>query len=177
MSGVFFAFAFHKVGEFGLRFAMHCVFLWGILVMAFTDIESMVIPSFIAIFGAMFFFIVKVLVFGRNVFSTAFETLFSALILYTVAVIYKLVRRREGLGLGDVEFMIFVGAFGGVWAGIISLVVGAFSGALWSFFLILRGRGFSHAIPFVPFLSLGALAWYVFEPDARFLDFLLFYWS
>lgn len=68
------------------------------------------------------------------------------------------VRREEGLGLGDVKMLAMVGAFLG-WKGVVvTLVLGAASGAVVGLSLMALGRvGLGARLPFGFFLALGAL--------------------
>ena len=66
--------------------------------------------------------------------------------------------KKEAMGGGDVKLMAGVGAFIG-WQGVITTVIfGSFFGLVYAVFLMLfKGKKGSDAIPFGPFLSLGAL--------------------
>jgi leader peptidase (prepilin peptidase)/N-methyltransferase len=79
-------------------------------------------------------------------------------VLYAVAAGYYLVRREEGLGMGDVKMLAMIGAFLGWKAVLLTLVLASFSGALIGVTLILVQRGtMKYALPFGTFLALGAL--------------------
>jgi leader peptidase (prepilin peptidase)/N-methyltransferase len=80
-------------------------------------------------------------------------------ILYGIAAAYYLVRREEGLGMGDVKMLAMIGAFLGWKAVLVTLVLSSFSGALLGLALIAAQRGGMRlALPFGTFLALGALA-------------------
>lgn len=72
--------------------------------------------------------------------------------------LWWLVRREEGLGLGDVKMLALVGAFLG-WQGVgVALFVGATTGALFGLTLVAVGRGGMRSkVPFGVFLAIGAL--------------------
>jgi leader peptidase (prepilin peptidase)/N-methyltransferase len=80
-------------------------------------------------------------------------------VLYGIAAAYYLVRREEGMGMGDVKMLAMIGAFLG-WKGVlVTLVLSSFSGALIGLALIAAQRGGMRlALPFGTFLALGALA-------------------
>jgi leader peptidase (prepilin peptidase)/N-methyltransferase len=79
-------------------------------------------------------------------------------VLYAVAAGYYLVRREEGLGMGDVKMLAMIGAFLGWKAVLLTLVLASFSGALIGLTLIMVQRGtMKYALPFGTFLALGAL--------------------
>ncbi len=80
-------------------------------------------------------------------------------VLYGVAAAYYLVRREEGLGMGDVKMLAMVGAFLGWKAVLVTLVLSSFSGALIGMALIALQKGnLKLALPFGTFLALGAVA-------------------
>jgi leader peptidase (prepilin peptidase)/N-methyltransferase len=76
------------------------------------------------------------------------------------AFFYVLLRRREGLGMGDVKLLAFFGTFAG-WQGVLFIIVlGSFLGAFWGIFSVLREKRkglLHHEIPFGPFLGAAAL--------------------
>jgi leader peptidase (prepilin peptidase)/N-methyltransferase len=55
---------------------------------------------------------------------------FASLLLWGAAVLYKLVRKREGMGLGDVKMMLMVGAFLGVRNAFITILLGTLLGSI-----------------------------------------------
>ena len=80
-------------------------------------------------------------------------------VLYGIAGAYYLVRREEGLGMGDVKMLAMIGAFLGWKAVLVTLVLSSFSGAAIGMALIAAQRGgMKLALPFGTFLAVGALA-------------------
>jgi leader peptidase (prepilin peptidase)/N-methyltransferase len=55
---------------------------------------------------------------------------FGSLLLWTVATVYKRVRGREGMGMGDVKMMAMVGAFLGVRGAFLTILLGTLLGTL-----------------------------------------------
>lgn len=79
-------------------------------------------------------------------------------ILWAVAVLFYWIRKKEGMGFGDVKLLAMVGAFLGWKAVIFTLVTSSFLGALVGYFALrISGKDSSQPIPFGPFLALGAL--------------------
>jgi leader peptidase (prepilin peptidase)/N-methyltransferase len=78
-------------------------------------------------------------------------------VLYAIATTYELVRKKEGMGGGDIKLLAMIGAFCGIQGVVYSLVLGSFVGAVVGVALMLiKGKGMNYALPFGPFLSLGA---------------------
>ena len=55
---------------------------------------------------------------------------FGSFLLWSVAAIYKRVRGREGMGMGDVKMMAMVGAFLGVRGAFLTILLGTFLGTI-----------------------------------------------
>ncbi len=107
-----------------------------------------------------------------NVFLTGPESLIFgrlaavvgvALLLLAIRGAYKALRKRDGMGLGDVKMLAMVAAFLGFWPAMLALFVGVLAAAVYSVGLILRGRaGASTRIAFGSFLAVGGLLAAVF---------------
>ena len=76
------------------------------------------------------------------------------------ALVYHALRSREGLGLGDVKMLAFLGSFAG-WEGVLLIVAGgSLIGAMWGVYTgSKKGDPLHHEIPFGPFLGLSALGY------------------
>ena len=88
-----------------------------------------------------------------------------ASVLLTIALTYRLVRKVEGMGLGDVKMMAMLGAVVG-WEPLFGLLVlASVTGAIVGGFVAWRsGAGMQAALPFGVFLGLAALAIVFFGP-------------
>ena len=75
--------------------------------------------------------------------------------------------KKDAMGFGDVKLLGAVGAFFGPVAVLFTVVVSSFVGACAGLVLILRGKaklGGMTAVPYGPFLALGALTWMFWGP-------------
>lgn len=80
--------------------------------------------------------------------------------LIAVRTLYWLVRREEGMGMGDVKLLAMIGAWLGVVAIPLVILIASFSGAVVGITLLITQRkGLRAAVPFGPFLAFGALVW------------------
>lgn len=102
-----------------------------------------------------------------NVFLTGPESLIfgriaavcgAALLLLLIRWLYKAIRHREGMGLGDVKLLAMIAAFLGFLPGVLSLFVGTLAAALYGVLLLARGKaGTASKLPFGSFLCVGGL--------------------
>lgn len=92
--------------------------------------------------------------------------------LFVISKLYELIRHRNGMGMGDVKYLGFIGAVLG-WKGVIftlfyASILGAIIGIFWG---IYSKKGISAAIPFGPFLAFGAFAVSTYGNELLFLIF------
>ena len=70
---------------------------------------------------------------------------------------YYLLRKKEGLGLGDVTMMLMIGAFLGWRQTLFTLILASLLGALvGGFFILFRKKTLQYALPFGTFLAAAA---------------------
>ncbi len=160
-------------------------FLWLLVVLAGIDWDTFILPDTLTLGGTAVF---AIFAWGSN-YSSLSEILWGAgagfLSFATVAFLYKMIRGREGLGLGDAKLLALIGAVLGPLALVPLVLAAAVQGLLVALiFLVFRlrrepptpYRGISEAdpefdelfrtppgswmltpMPFGPFLSLAAL--------------------
>jgi len=92
-------------------------------------------------------------------------------ILLVVGLVYEKLRKRQGLGMGDVKMMAMVGAFLGYPLAILTLMAGSLFGTLLGIALMLAGRGsLQTKLAFGVFLGIGTVISIFYG-----LSFLLWY--
>lgn len=93
------------------------------------------------------------LVFGRLLAIVA-----AAGVLLAVRGLYKLVRKQEGMGLGDAKLLAMMAAFLGFWPAMLALFLGVISAAVYGVVLLARGRAHGMSrLPLGSFLAVGGL--------------------
>ncbi len=102
-----------------------------------------------------------------NVFLTGPEALIfgrvaavcgAALILLLIRWGYRALRKRDGLGLGDVKMLAMVAAFLGFWPAVLTLFVGVMLASAYGITLVVRGKaGALTRLPLGSFLGVGGL--------------------
>lgn len=150
------------------------VFCCALIVISFIDYDFYIIPDVIS----KPFMAIGVVIAAVNQFFQVFDhpvvpdltqsllgLLMGAGFLYIVSEVYERLRKKNGLGLGDVKLLAMTGLMFGAPAALCSIFIGSLLGAVFgSLFLLLGGKRFSHPIPFGPYLAL-ATAVYLFAGD------------
>jgi leader peptidase (prepilin peptidase)/N-methyltransferase len=82
----------------------------------------------------------------------------AALLLLAIRAIYKAVRHRDGLGMGDVKLLAMIAAFLGFWPAILALFVGVILTAAYGLTLMVRRQATATTrLPLGTFISIGGL--------------------
>lgn len=148
--------------------AVTCFLLLGLAVM---DWQTMLLPDAFTLTGIGAAFLLKVLAPGnQSRWRIAMHVLgdagISAALLLVIWTLYRLVRRRQGLGLGDVKLLAMIAAFLGLAVTLFAFFVGVLAAALFAVVLLTRRkvRG-SDRIPFGSFLAAaGIVAIFIGRP-------------
>lgn len=82
----------------------------------------------------------------------------AALILLVIRWLYKALRHREGMGLGDVKLLAMIAAFLGFWPAVLAFFFGTLLASAYGIFLLLRGKaGRTTRLAFGSFLAIGGM--------------------
>lgn len=183
------------LAKFGLTLdaAFYLALIYALIVITFIDLQHMIIPNVITIPG-----ILVGLVFGAistdwaasralmervgysldgflvllnevPFLDSVFGLLIGGGVLFLIAFLYVALRKREGIGMGDVKLLAMLGAFLG-WEGVVFIMlVSSLIGTAAGLTLIFRKKeNLRYAIPFGPFLSIAAVI-YIFTGGFRVL--------
>lgn len=151
-----------------------CVFDALMLALFWTDLEERILPDELTLggFAAGIVFAFFVMVPGLFDFfmlqrSPALRSLCNALLgaavlsfpVWIAGRIYTLIRKREGVGFGDIKLLAAIGAFLGLESGLLALLIGAVSGSAIGIAYILwrRKDAATYELPFGSFLCFGAV--------------------
>lgn len=164
---------FGLTGE-ALRLALFSALLIGLI---FSDLESRILPDEFTLGGAVTGLLLAyaapiqpllaLLVippsWGPRWSSLGEATLGVAVtagVLWVTALLYEKVRRREGMGLGDVKMAAMIGAFLGLYGAMVALLAASLAGSALGLIYIklARKKASEYELPFGSFMGLGALA-------------------
>ena len=157
--------------------AIYTLFVAMLVGLSFIDLRWKMIPDQFSIYAIPFgiaamFGLSQINPSGPFIGPSPIESIIGALagILGLLAVIgtYWLIRREEGMGMGDVKLLGMMGAFLG-WQALMPIVlVASVTGSVIGIALMIgQGRGFRSQLPFGPFLSLGAIVYLFFWPTIQ----------
>ena len=149
---------------FGLTFEglVYFIFISSLLVITFIDIDHKIIPDIITLPGIPIGLLASFVLPAMTFKSSLVGLLVGGGSLLLVACTYSFITHKEGMGGGDIKLLGMIGAFLG-WKGVIFTIFAAsLTGTLVGLIVMLQeGKNLKFAIPFGPFLSIGAMS-YVF---------------
>lgn len=151
--------------KFGLSAQYLCafVFVCALIAVTFIDLDHQIIPDIISLPGIPLFFLAAIFVMNLRFLDALLGFLVGGGVLFGVAFVYELITKREGMGGGDIKLLAMIGAFLGWQSLLFVLLVSSFAGAAVGITVMLvKGRDMKYAVPFGPFLSLGAISYLLF---------------
>ncbi|MBF0476122.1 MAG: prepilin peptidase [Deltaproteobacteria bacterium] len=144
---------------------IYFAFCAALIVITFVDLDTQTIPFFIAVPGIPLGMLAAVVLPGITFIDSLWGVLLGGGILFAVGWIYKRISGIEGMGFGDVELLAMIGAFVGPRGVVVTILVSALLGSIIGLTVMaIQKRDLKYAIPYGPFLSIGAIA-YLFWGD------------
>lgn len=151
--------------------------LAALVAITFIDLDHRIIPNEISLPGIPIGFVFGALRPTVGPADAAIGVIAGGGVLFAIAYGYEKLRKREGMGMGDVKLLAMIGGFLG-WRGVlVTMLVASLTGSIVGIAVMVRGgHGLRLAIPFGPFLAFGAavhlfwgealIAWYLGLPRA-----------
>ncbi len=138
----------------GLAFIAGAIFTCALIALGFIDYHHQILPDAITLPGLVLALVYAFFRDDLSVRGALLGAVAGAGFLLLVYGAYFLVRKKEGLGMGDVTMMLLVGAYLGPLRTLLVLILASFVGALVGVYVILRkGRDAQFALPFGAFLA------------------------
>ena len=168
-------------------FPVVCIYwlaVFGLALGTFVDLEHMIIPDRVSLGGIVLGLGLSTMVpllhgeyDGYSGFITSFLGAATGVgILWFIAVLGKLIFRKDAMGMGDVKLMGAIGAFLGWQSVLFTLMGSSFLGAGVGITLVLTGKKeMQSRIPYGPYIALAALVWMLWGPTLwnAYLNWLL----
>ncbi|KAF0123202.1 MAG: leader peptidase (prepilin peptidase) / N-methyltransferase [bacterium] len=146
--------------KFGLSLSyfVYLTFSASLLVITFIDIDHQIIPDVITLPGIILGFTVSLFLPGMTFMDSIIGIAAGGGGLFLVAMGYHLLTKREGMGVGDIKLISMIGAFLGIKGVILTIFLGSlFGSSVGLAVMIKEKRDRRYAVPFGPFLTIGAL--------------------
>jgi leader peptidase (prepilin peptidase)/N-methyltransferase len=149
-----------------MRFAHGVVFASLLIACSVIDLRLMIIPDVISLPMIALTPVVVWLHPDLDWMSAGIGVLAGGFSLYAIAWIYWLIRHEVGMGMGDVKLLAAIGGWLGYQAIVPTIFYGSLLGAVAGILVILVSRKLSlkSAIPFGPFLAIGAIIHLIIGP-------------
>lgn len=148
---------------------VYFIFMTSLLVITFIDIDYKIIPDTITLPGIPIGLAASFVLPAMTFKSSLLGLLAGGGSLLLVAWTYSLITRKEGMGGGDIKLLGMIGTIVG-WKGVIfTIFVASLAGTLVGMIVMLqKGKNLKFAIPFGPFLSIGAMSYVFFGKKVLF---------
>jgi leader peptidase (prepilin peptidase)/N-methyltransferase len=139
-------------------YVIYFAFFASLTLVSFIDLPHRIIPDVISLPGIVIGLVISFLHPQMSIKDSLIGVLLGGGSLYLVASVYHVVTKREGMGGGDVKLLAMIGAFIG-WKGVLfTILCSSFVGSVVGVSLMVMSSADSkYAVPFGPFLSLGAM--------------------
>ncbi len=136
------------------------IFSWSLVIVSFIDIDHMILPDVFTLSGVAIGLVGAALNPEREFLPSLVGVLFGGGFLWLIAYLYLVFRKEEGMGGGDIKLLAWIGALLGWTALPFVVLLSSILGAAVGLGLALRRKaGLRSAIPFGPYLALGALVY------------------
>ena len=154
--------------KFGLtlNFLIFFIFTAVLIVITFIDLDHQIIPDILTLPGIPIFCLAAIFLLKIPWLEALLGLLIGGGIFFTIAFVYELITKREGMGGGDIKLLAMIGGFLGWKSLIFVLLFSSFSGAIIGITaMLIKKQDMKYAVPFGPFLAAAAVA-YLFWGDA-----------
>ncbi|MEW5948767.1 MAG: prepilin peptidase [Thermodesulfobacteriota bacterium] len=146
--------------RYGVSWAclFYFIFVAALIAIIFIDFDHQIIPDIITYPGIIAGFISSLILPNITYRDSLIGIILGGGILYLIALGYLILAKREGMGGGDIKLLAMIGAFLGWQALPFTILVSALLGSVVGIIAIIKtGKDARMAIPFGPFLSIGAM--------------------
>ncbi|MGC9006457.1 MAG: prepilin peptidase [Sulfurihydrogenibium sp.] len=155
---------------FTLDFVFTFYFLASMIALSFIDWDFKIIPdeiNFLGVFSGLLYAGIKS--FQQGSFEPLINALLGSLVgsgfLFLIAFFYLKVRNIEGLGMGDVKLLAFIGSYVGWFGALFTILFGSVLGLVASLYFMKKQKEdeiMKLEIPFGPFLAMAGIIYLFF---------------
>jgi len=143
-----------------LLFLKYAVFSYALLTITFIDIKHLIVPDRIVLplilLGILFSL-------PHHVLKSIVGIAGGFVLFVLIAIIGKILFKKEALGGGDIKLIAACGAFLGITGVIITTFLSAFFGSIFGIYFIIFKKGkISSQLPYAPFISVAAFLYILY---------------
>jgi len=140
-----------------VHFFTSAFFVSALIALGFIDFTHQILPDEITLPGVILALFYAAFRPDLKLIQALMGVVVGAGILLLIYGAYYLLRKKEGLGLGDVAMMLMIGAYLGWRQTLLTLILASLLGALVGvFFILYKKKTFQFALPFGAFLAAAA---------------------
>ena len=141
-----------------LSYLFYFAFVAALIVITVIDLYHQIIPDVISLPGIGVGLLASLLIPEITFSNSLIGILLGGGSLFIVATFYQWLFKREGMGGGDIKLLAMIGAFLGWKAVLLTILLSSLIGSVTGILMmVVKEKDFKYAIPFGPFLSLGAV--------------------
>jgi leader peptidase (prepilin peptidase)/N-methyltransferase len=165
LGGAFALFTYLKYG-LTIEALIYYIFIIALVIITFIDMDHQIIPDVISLPGIPIGFLASFILPSLTYIDSLIGILIGGGILFIVLWAYYFFTGAEGMGGGDVKLLAMIGAVIG-WKGVIfTIFISSVTGTIIGLLIMLRTKkGLKQAVPFGPFLSIGAVVYIFYGPE------------
>lgn len=135
-------------------FFASCLFASALIALGFIDFNHQILPDEITLPGLVLALFYSLFRHDLNLTQSLFGAVVGSGFLLFVYGAYYLLRKKEGLGMGDVTMMLMIGAYLGWRQTFFTLILASFVGAFVGvFFIFFKKKDLQYSLPFGTFLA------------------------
>jgi len=127
---------------------------YSLITLVFIDIDHFILPDEITILFLWIGLIISLF----NIFTTPYYAILGATVgyisFYSIAKLFKIIKKIDGMGYGDFKLLAMLGAWFGVKSILFIIFLSSISGLLISFILIIfKKHSYNKELPFGPYIA------------------------
>jgi len=169
------AVCFFIIDGYSLEAFFSLLFIMGLVILFVTDLEHYIIPNAVTYSLSALAIILSLLHFHplllNDLLSCLIGGIVPGLLLYLTSKIYLWIRKKEGMGMGDVKMIAMIGFWMGLPTTIMIIILSSILGSLVGITLILFKKiNPNQLIPYGSFLSLTAIILWIYNVISYFYE-------
>jgi leader peptidase (prepilin peptidase) / N-methyltransferase len=170
--GLLFLIAFLQIGwSWFLIEAL--ILIFGLVTISFIDLDHMIIPNVLSLPGVLIGLVGAAINPERTFLDGFLGFLVGGVFFFAIAYLYAVLRKREGLGGGDIKLLAWIGSVLGLMSIPFVVLVSSLTGIIAGLLTAFKSReGMQTQIPFGPYIALSALL-YLFLSQSGLESWLL----